>query len=390
MNDLRDFHNEAMEFAELALTARVQGDREQSMDFFEKALDLELRAIAELDKNHAIIEPTYSILHRSAGTLALDCNKTRQAEQIVAKALAQNPPEEIAEELRNLLEQIHFKRHLGLRGIELEENEMQLSLSGQDVGFGVVTSDEFLSRVTDSSKLIQRIVERKNNRPFRESGPPPKNLTEYRLFLSTPRAASFSVTMRLGRSTGQPSLPGIPHPKTSKTNEIIDEFMDLVEFANNLKVTEIQERIPDPTYRRNFLSLAKKIAPDGKRIRQVGFTTIRNGVERIAEMTKPVSELSILTGPGTASTTIHQTATESTIIQGRLLYADSTKKNDDKIKVIDLEGKEHKVKVPEGMMNDIVRPMWNLPIRIKGVRKKIGRGSVIELEDIEPVDIKQD
>lgn len=391
MNALNNSHNKAMEFAELALTARAQGNQEQSICFFEKALEHELSAIAELDKNNEIIEPTYSVLHRSAGTLALDCNKTRKAEQIVAKALAQNPPEEIVEELRDLLEQIHFKRHLELRGIELGEDEIQLSLSGQDVGFGVVTSDEFLSRVTDSSKLIQRIVERKNNRPFRESGPPIKNLTEsYKLFLSTPRAASFSVTMKLGRPTGQPSLPGIPHPKTSETNEIIDEFMDLVELANNLRISEIQERIPDPAYRRNFLSLAKKIAPDGERIRQVGFTTYRSGVERFAEITKPASELPIPAETDSLIVPSKQIATEPATIQGRLLYADSTKSNNDKIKLIDLEGKEHNVKVPQGMMNDIVRPMWNLPIRIKGVRKNVGRGSYIELQDIEPVETEPD
>lgn len=391
MNALNDFHNKAMEFAELALTERAIDKRKESISLFEKALEHELAAIAELDKNNQIIEPTYSVLHRSAGTLALDCNQTRKAEQIVAKALAQNPPEEIAEELRDLLEQIHFKRHLELRGIELGEDEIQLSLSGQDVGFGVVTSDEFLGRVTDSSKLIQRIVERQNNKPFRESGPPEKSLTEsYKLFLSTPRAASFSVTLKLGRPMGQPSLPGIPHHKTSETKAIIDEFMDLVELANNLKVSEIQERIPDPAYRRNFFSLAKKIAPDGERIRQVGYTTTRRGVERFVEITKPASELPIPTDTGNVVVPSKLLATETATIQGRLLYADSTKSKSDKIKVIDEEGKTHNVKVPEGMMNDIVRPMWNLPIRIKGVRKKAGRGSLIELQDIEQVETEID
>lgn len=391
MNALNDFHNKAMEFAELALSEQAIGKGKESISLFEKALEHELAAIAELDKSNQIIEPTYSVLHRSAGTLAMDCNQTRKAEQIVAKALAQNPPEEIADELRDILEQIHFKRHLELRGIELGEDEIQLSLSGQDVGFGVVTSEEFLSRVTDSSKLIQRIVERINKRPFRESGPPEKKLTEsYKLFLSTPRAASFSVTMKLGRPTGQPSLPGIPHSKMSETNEIIDEFMDLVELANKSRVSEIQERIPDPAYRRNFLSLAKKIAPDGERIRQVGFTTIRSGIERFVEITKPASELPIPTEIDAVIVSSRQIATETTTIQGRLLYADSTKSNNDKIKVIDQEGKEHNVKVPEGMMNDIVRPMWNLPIRIKGVRKNVGRGSFIELQDIQPIETEPD
>ena len=384
MNALNDFHNKAMEFAECALTKRAQGNREESIRLFEKALEHELTAIEELDKNNEIIEPTYSVLHRSAGTLALDCNQIRKAEQIVTKALSKDPPQEIAEELRDLLEQIHFKRHLELRGIELGEEEIQLSLSGQGVGYGVVRSDEFLGRVTDSSKLIQRIVERRNNKPFRERGRPERNLVEpYKLFLSTPRAASFSVTLKLGHPTDQKSPPGIHQ---SETKEIIDEFMDLVELANNLRVSEIQERIPDPAYRRNFLSLAKKIAPDGERIRQVGFTTIKSGVKRFVEITKPASEF-----PKSTETKIIETPnglieTELVEVRGRLLYADSTKNNGDKIKVIDEEEKIHNVNVPEGMMNDIVRPMWNSFIMIKGVRKNVGAGSHIELQDIEQME----
>ena len=392
MNALNDSHNKAMELTELALVKRAQGNKEGSISLFEKALEHELIAIAELDKNNEIIEPTYSVLHRSAGTLAMDCNQTRKAEQIVAKALAQNPPYEIAEELRDLLEQINFKRHLELRGIELGEDEIQLSLSGQEVGFGFVTSDEFLGRVIDSSKLIHRIVERRNKKPFRERGRPEKNLTEpYKLFLSPPRAASFSVTLRLGRPTGQSSLPGVLHHRTQEANEIIDEFMDLVELANSSRFAEIKERIPEPAYLRNFLGLTKKIAPDGERIRQVGFTTIRSGVERFVEITKPASELPISIDTEHDGELSRLPDTETIEVRGKLLYADSTKSKSDTIKVIDdEEGKTHNVKVPEGMMDDIVRPMWNCSVIIKGIRKNVGRNLQIELQDIEQVESKVD
>ena len=365
-----------MELAERALAKRAQGEAEESIALFEKALEEELRAIEELDRNNKIIEPTYSVLHRSAGTLALDCNQIREAERIVAKALSKNPPHEIAEELRDLLEQIHFKRHLELKGVDLGEDEMQLSLSGPDVGYGFVRSNEFLNRVNDSSKLIQRIVERRNQEPFRESGRPKQ--APHNFYISTPRAASFSVTLKLGRPTNQPNLPGMPR---SETNEIIDEFMDLVELADNSKASEIQERIPDPAYLKNFLGLAKKMAPDGKRIRQVGFTTIRGGNERSVKITKTASEFSTSTVEDLSSG-----EAESVEVQGGLRYADSTKSSKETIKIIDKDGKSHTVKVPEGMMNDIVRPMWDSLIVIKGVRKGRGRGSYIELQDIAPME----
>ena len=252
MSLIADLHKKAMEFAERALMARMRGDLEESLDLFGVALENELAAISKLEEGERV-EPTYSVLHRSAATLALDCNQPRKAEQIVARALAQDPPSEIAEELRDLLEQIHFRRHLELRGVTLEEDEMQISLAGRGVGFGLVNSEEFMSRVSSSSKLIYRIVERRRNNPIRERGRLKKGAREdYELFMSVPRAASFSVTLKLGRPTGQQILPGV-----FDTARIVDEFMDLMELINRSRISEIHERIPDPAYFRNFIGLAK-------------------------------------------------------------------------------------------------------------------------------------
>ena len=109
MSPLDKLHDQAMEAAFLADLERRRGNEEQAAELFNKALVLELKAIAEMTTP---VEPTWSILHRSAGWLALDCNQPRKAEQLAAKALAEGPPAEIAEELRDLLEQSDFRRHL--------------------------------------------------------------------------------------------------------------------------------------------------------------------------------------------------------------------------------------------------------------------------------------
>ena len=129
MSDVNDLHHKAMDLAELALIERLKGNSGESSTLFRKALEFELAAISELDGE---IEPTFSVLHRSAGTMALHCGEIRLAEQIAAKALSCEPPEEIAEELRDVLEQVNFQRHLGLKGIDLAEDELQVSLSGQE------------------------------------------------------------------------------------------------------------------------------------------------------------------------------------------------------------------------------------------------------------------
>ena len=363
MSAVNERHNKAMELTELALNERARGNSEKSVAVFGQALQHELDAIDALED---VVEPTWSILHRSAATLALDCFQYREAEKLVAKALAQDPPEEMAEELRDLMEQIQFRRHLELKGVALQPDEMQLSLTGDSVGYGVVNADEFSARVNDLSRLLHRIVERKHNRRFRERGPSGKDIRDYYpALVSVPRAASFSVTLKLGQPK-QLVLPGI-----RDIGDVIDEFMSLMELVNDTKIAEIKERISDPAYTRNFLGLAKKIAPDGNRIRQVGFTVLRNGVEKSVAITRSATQIAFASRESSSSGEI-----QSVELRGTLGYADALHHN--RIEIRDTEGEIHKVRVPEGMMNDIVRPLWDLPVTVKGVRRE---GS-IELQEI--------
>ena len=101
MSALDELHDKAMEKTFFADLERRRGNSEASMKLFEQALDLELKAIEQMAEP---IEPTHSILHRSAGWLALDCNRPRKAKQLASNALAHDPPSEIAEELRVLLD----------------------------------------------------------------------------------------------------------------------------------------------------------------------------------------------------------------------------------------------------------------------------------------------
>ncbi len=367
MSKINDLHNEAMDLAEFALVERLQGNAEGELHFTEQALDLELAAIQELADP---IEPTFSVLHRSAGTLALQCRKYRLAEQIAAKALAGEPPNEIAEELRDLIEQVHFQRHLELRGIELGQDEMQMSLSGKEVGYGMVTSNELVSRIEDTSRLIGRIVERQRESSFSKRGPRRTIRKDFPVLVSAPRAASFAVTLKVARPTGQLYPP-------IEVQVIIDEFMDLMAMVNSSDIQRLEERIPDPSYLRNFLGIAKKIAPDGDRVRQVGFTVQRDNEPRHVSVTKPAAEISV---PSVGERgTEYETLGEPVEVRGTFCFADATGNEDNKIKIVDDKGKSHSVTVPVGMMNDIVRPMWDSKVLVKGLRK----GRAIVLQDIE-------
>ena len=370
MITVNELHGQAMGLMELAILARLRGNTDEVSSLYARALELETAAIEGLDPT---VEPTFSVLHRSAATMALHCNQTRLAEQLATRALSYEPPFEIAEELRDVIEQANYQRHLELKGIHLGEDELQMSLSGKSVLPGLIAWTDLSSRINDTLALFLRLMERQRKRLFREGGPPPREIREgYQLLVSTARPASYAVTLRFTALNNQLRLPG-------DMAETVDEFMDLMELINRPEVSEkdIEQRIPDPPYMRNFLALAKKIAPDGKQIQQVGFTLRRDNHERSVSVTKPASQFPL---PPVGGADLPQREPEAVEIRGLLLYADATRGDQNRIKIMQGSGKGQLVRVPEGLMDDIVRPMWNSQVVVKALR----RGRTIELQEIIP------
>lgn len=112
---VHDLHEQAMQFAEQAFFARRQSEEDVAQEYFYHAYLLEAEA-ARLVAGDIAIEPTRSVLLRSAATLALDCGEVREAEKLIATALLGNPPALIARELRELSEQVNARLLLPVQG----------------------------------------------------------------------------------------------------------------------------------------------------------------------------------------------------------------------------------------------------------------------------------
>jgi hypothetical protein len=99
-----------MELVDQAVVARQRGEESASLELARLAFAKE-RAAADLVASQLDLEPTRSVLHRSAAVLAIECFELRQAERLIGRALAGNPPVDIANELRDLLlEEIYSQR----------------------------------------------------------------------------------------------------------------------------------------------------------------------------------------------------------------------------------------------------------------------------------------
>ncbi len=102
-SEISSLHETAMAFAEQALTSQ---DSLRASKLFRSAFEHERKA-AELLENALDYEPTRSVLYRSAATLARDCRDYGEAKRLIQKGLMGRPPDDIAHELKELLELVH-------------------------------------------------------------------------------------------------------------------------------------------------------------------------------------------------------------------------------------------------------------------------------------------
>lgn len=121
VGQLNQLHEEAMVSADLGFAARDRGHEDAAEIHFRRALDLEKRA-ALLLVNYAVayecpneaVEPTRSVLLRSAATLALLSHKNREAEKLAALALLGEPPPDVLAELHDILGYVGRARNEGV------------------------------------------------------------------------------------------------------------------------------------------------------------------------------------------------------------------------------------------------------------------------------------
>ena len=370
---IRNHHNEAMDIAFWANRARRSGDTERAVELFRQALDLELEAISQISEPRGI---GWAVLHRSACWLALGCKRPDIAKGLAIRALAEEVDPGVDGELEQLLQQAFFDQHLQSNDIIIEDGEISLKLVGRLVSAGFTLLSEFDSRTASLQAMIYRIAQRKSNLPY-SGGVPSEIRNSFHAFISPPQVGSFAVSLRIGYANQQMSFP-----EFLPFDEVLNEFMDLMDMVGRVNISEIEGRIPDPAYQRNFLGLAKKFAPDGDRISGVGLSFVNDGYTRNVSVNVPARALPapVVEGPGLGG--------ESFDVSGVLRYADAGARQQgrNQIRIVNENEPSFDLVVPVGLMDDIVRPLWNAHVTARVTRRR--RSRILVLQEIwasEPV-----
>jgi hypothetical protein len=376
MSRAAELHRRAMDLADRAMMEAIRGHSKAALSLYQDALPLE-RDAAFAAREERLGEPTTSVLLRSAATLALDAQNPREAERLVATALAGEPPDQIADELRDLLEQIHFRRHLALNGVRLNTAEFQFAMNGPAVGYGIVRSDEYVERVTTVENVLYRTAERQLGKPYRDRGAKSKALKEeVGVYVTVPRAASFAVTFKLGVDTQLPLFG-----EQTLADQVIEEVMTCFEMLERRDDEGIRKRIPDPAYLNNFIGLAQKIAPDGKNVTGVGFTSAgADGSPREVGLRRPRGDIRLRPQTVTPVPVVDVAASSApptTKVTGHLRFANELESQHE-IRLVPDSGPVIRVVVPAGLMSDIVKPLWGERVTIEGTM----RGDTLHMTNI--------
>ena len=367
---IQELHIKAIELADIAFIKKFNGLLEEAHILFKEAFEYE-KSAAYAAKEENVGEPTISVLFKSAAALALNFNEHLEAEKLICLALYGQPPFEIAEELRNLLEDVYFQRHLQLQGISINSTELQLVIAGRGIGYGMAKSELIFDRINTFEKLTFRTVERKAGKKFRGSGDVSKIIKmSFQPYLSVPRAASFAFTIRLGGLTQQMKMEGFDN-----STEIIEDIVENIGLVNSADFETLKKKIPDETYFKNFVGLSKELAPDGDEVNLVGLTIIREGKQKDVQFTRVRSE--ITSSPFDGENQSENIKDKNIELVGRLFAANEDTNN---IKLKIEGGINYSITVPDGL-GDIVKKYWGEQVKIKGTEI---RPKAIKLIDIDP------
>ena len=98
-------HDKAMLLSQDAFVLAAYGKEDEAIPLYIQAFELEREAALSL-LNRADLEPTRSILFRSAAALAKKCHRYRDSEKMIGHGLAGNPPDYVAEQMREIYDDI--------------------------------------------------------------------------------------------------------------------------------------------------------------------------------------------------------------------------------------------------------------------------------------------
>ena len=340
---VNSLHREAMELSDRSFVARRYGDRDDYLRYTRMALEKEAAA-ADLMVDDDI-EPTRSVLHRSAATLAWRCEEFQRAKRLIYRALAGNPPADIEFELNDLLGDIK----LALSSVHLSEKHLRLTLYGNDIAFGRAPAKLLATRILSIEDMLHVTA----------NAPIP-------LYYDAVGAASFFVDLKVRRESQQ-TLPGFDN-----FDEIVEPLIYSLDLLNRGRIHALEKKIADPRQFGDFVKAARKLAPDGDSISSVNLQASIAGSVQAITFERSQDELSAIPIPDAPRDKIMICPTEKPVRKvGFLQRADGSDGS-----ICELHTNSEGtwiIEVDEEIIHQILGKYWKKRVEVEGQRMKRAR-----------------
>ncbi len=374
---ISDPHQQAEHLAGQAAQAMIHGDLHEARQLYSDAALFEATALQGI--NRAEKPRTFGIISVSTVALFFKAGHYREAEQSALQSLSsQELPSFAKDQLRSLLENIWDAETQYSSNLPGNWSSIQVTLRGQEVGYGSAPVDLFKAQVGGIESLVTRIAEYLLKKPFRTSGPPPSDLGRmFKAVVSTPRAGSFKFNIRLEAS----QLPLFDDMSISP-RMITGQLYSLVRGINESSRDEIVSLIPDQSYRMTVVKLVRNITPDGKRVNELelGIGQLDSPTQVVLRQQTKENIREILKGE--SSLPKADVDGEAPIVEEGILRALHLDKK--WLEIVKEDGEHITCSLPPSLLlDDVIGPMVNRSVTATGHQKLRYRRSKFILTDIE-------
>jgi hypothetical protein len=372
---LNEKHKESVELASAGANALAEGKSKEAFHFYARAAQLEEEALKAIPSDKT---RTRSILSVSLAALLYKSQQFEKAEITIFRMLGTETLQEWANrQLRELLQVVSDERVLATElQSRYSEESITVSLRGGEIGTGTGPLDLILEKASGFRSLLYRFAELIGNYPIRRSGNPPKELVDLIQARATePMPGSYQLKIRLT----EPIQPGLFQPSPVQPRDLSNVMF---QFFDHLMVGDpqgLEELVPQPDYRKALLQLTRNVIPRGKRIKEIGLHRTHDQKPESVYLTEALSPRISEVIPKTPKGAEDEELERCGVL--RALHLDKNW-----LELTLPNGLHEKCYTLPDMLDDVVGPMVNRKVVVRGPKYRRGRGEGLLVQEIELVD----
>lgn len=256
-----EHHRRSERHASQAEQYTRQGSHGAARRAYQLAADAEEQALQDLDLAKS---RTYGVTVVSAVSLRYKAAEFRAARLLAYNHLAMERLPIFAEsQLSDILQAITNELVREGIGVSLDTNKLNFSLRGHDILEGAAPMSLIVAIAQRAEALFHRVAEFTRDIPHRSRGLPSKDIREsYQPWLVQAEPGSFQFAIAL-----QGPAQGNMFPTGLSTSEVADKAFSILQAGVHSPSHTLVELVPDGTYRRTFLSVARDLSPTrGRRL----------------------------------------------------------------------------------------------------------------------------